>query len=101
MGKGLEERRNTKMSDVLASVTYDCTTPKGCPFRLKAEFVDGWGFQYGNHHGIHITEDSGYEYGLDARYDNRFNTVDGFYENILDVLEDRYTIAEARLVDKQ
>ena len=89
------------MSEALASVTYDCTTPKGYPFRLTVELVDGWGFQYGNHHGIVITEESGYEYSLDARCDNRFNTVDGFYENILDVLKSRYKIAEARIVDKQ
>ena len=88
-------------SESMASVTYDCKTPKGYPFKVTADLVDNWGFQYGNHHGIVIIEESGYEYGLDARYDSRFSTVEGFYKNILDVLKDHYAIAEAELVDKQ
>jgi len=88
-------------NESLALVVYECKTKNGYPFGLTAELVDGWGFQYGNHHGIVIYEDNADHYGLDARYDKRFNTVDGFFENILDVLKDRYAIAEARLVRKE
>lgn len=87
--------------DAMALVHYECKTDKGHKFGITAELIDGWGNQYGNHHGIVITEDSGYDYGLDARYDNRFTTAEGFYENILDVLNGRYNIAEAKLTVKE
>ena len=83
----------------IARVTYDCITPKGHSFTLTAHLFDG--FDSGNHHVIVITEESGYEYGLDARYNCRFDTKEGFYANILEVLKDRYKIGEAKLVAKE
>ena len=94
-------KKSLMQEDAIAMVNYDCKTPKGYLFNVTAELVDGWGHEYGNHHGIVITEESGYQYGLDARYDSRFNTTDGFYETILDVLKDRYAIAEAELTYKE
>lgn len=89
------------MVEAMARVKYNCKTDAGKKYSVTAELIDNWGFQYGNHHGIVVTEDTGYAYGLDARYDQRFGTVDGFYENILDVLKGRYNIADAELVEKE
>lgn len=85
----------------MAQVTYECKTEKGYPFRITAELVRSRDDDYGNKHYIWITEESGYEYNLDARYDARFNTEQKFYDNILDVLLERYSIAEYKLTDKQ
>lgn len=87
--------------NVLALVHYDCETENGYPFSLTVELIPWGGFKYGNGHGLVITEDSGDSYGLDARYDSRFTTVDGFYENVLDVLKERYAIAKCKLMVKE
>ena len=42
-----------------------------------------------------------HEYSLDARYDKRFNTVEKFFDNILDVLKERYQIAEYKITEKE
>ena len=88
------------MSGVLASVTYECKTKNGYPFGLTVDLVKSRDDDYGNKHYLIIYEET-YDYSLDARYDVRFNTVEGFYENILDVLKERYAIAEAKLTLKE
>ena len=83
-----------------ASITYQCKTSKGRPFSITAELIETNANDYGNKHYIVIEEESGYEYNLDARYDVRFNTVEKFYKNIIDVLRDRYDIATYKQIRK-
>lgn len=68
-------------------------------FVVTVLLVDGWGNPYGNRHGLYVVDDSRM-YGLDARYDSRFNTVESFYENVLDVLKDEYKEGTWELVSK-
>ena len=93
---------NTLHKNELARVSYACKTDNGKSFTLTASLYKSSGFDYGNGHIISITEDAqyGYNYGLDARYDSRFDTCDTFYTYILDVLKERYNIATYEQIEK-
>lgn len=91
---------STLHKNELARVSYACKTNNDKPYTLTASLYKTDSFDYGNKHIISITEDSGYNYGLDARYDSRFNTCDTFYTYILDVLKERYNIATYEQTEK-
>ena len=88
------------MKDCKAKVVYRFKTDKGDEYQIISELVET-DSPYGNSNYVWITEPSGHYYNLDARWDRRFDSADGFYKNILDVLKDRYNIAEYELIEKE
>lgn len=88
------------MANYLAKATYRCTTDEGVEYRLNGILVEHGGFDYGNGHAIVIWEDGFSETLLDARYDGRFSTKEGFYQHIMEVFKDYYNISDYELISE-
>ena len=93
-----------KMKDELARITYRWTgkvdTDEVLTTEMTAVLIDGMGFEYGNRHGLAVFDSEGGRQLFDARYDSRFNTVETFYENVLDFLKERYLPGTWELLGK-
>lgn len=93
-----------KCKDELARATYRWTgkvdTDEIQSTELTAVLIDNMGFEYGNRHGLAVFDSEGGRQLFDARYDSRFNTVETFYDNVLDFLKERYLQGEWELVSK-
>lgn len=70
------------MEKALATARFKATG-EGTEFTVTLEMVESGGFGYGNHHAlVYSTSYPGsMEQLFDARYDNRFNTVESFEKN--------------------
>ncbi|MCR5566015.1 MAG: hypothetical protein K6F61_04125 [Clostridiales bacterium] len=86
------------MNDVLATKTY--VVKRGDEeYHYTLHLVPHGGFEYGNGHALILNRhDGSWEDCFDARYDNRFATVDSFnkfaYEFIREQTSDEFTVEE-------
>lgn len=87
-------------NNLIASVTYKCTTEDGIEYNLTGELRKSASFQYGNGTALKLQEEGFSPMVFDSRYDSRFGTAEKFYKNILEFMKEHYDISKSELIRK-
>lgn len=85
-------------NNLIASVTYKCTTKDGIEYNLTGELHKSASFQYGNGTVLKLQEEGFSPMAFDSRYDSRFGTAEKFYKNILEFMKEHYDISKSELI---